>query len=453
MDTAALELVDLDTAEETDSLAEMEEAERERERRGPSSPFGSRLAQVRSFSVRRSLLLVKLHVQRRRKLALSLAVFLTAGIAANVFFKLELNAMYNYPLYTSQLNPVILAILFGIGLNVEIRCGKFDKEQDGRVNYFKCMLLLVLISFFDVAANVTELKSSDEMGKDAGPLSMLLAQCVIPFTMIFSVLLLRHRYNVLQIVSAVVILCGILVVVLPGSLATKSVVWTVVYSASRLPTSLNKVIKEYLFGRHAVSLLFVGFWEQTFNVAIGALSMLVCYPLIQGTPLREVPTVLLRGTWCALGRDSIEGDDCRHAPWLIPLFNLSAVVWMGSTLAVVKHGSATVAFLASAILIPLSDFFFASRSIFGKNAKVFHWFDIVGLLVIVSGMLAYGVGSVLQERRREREAAAAAVLATAAGGLQNRLGRENELPHRYDSDDVMEDSSDDRERLVDCTHA
>ena len=340
---------------------------------------------------------LKLHLLRRRRLVASLTVFLIAGIAANVLFKLELNAMYNYPLYTSQLNPIILAIFFGVGLNIEIR---YDNSIPWKEVLAFPMWKLVIVSLFDVTANVMELKSSDAMGKDAGPLSMLLAQCVIPFTMLFSFLLLRRRYGVFQIAGAVVILGGVLIVIVPpGVHASKSVLYTGLYAVSRMPTSLNKVIKEYIFLRHSLTVLFVGFWEQVFNVVTGALAMLFCWPVIQGVPLRDVPGVLLRGTWCAVGRNSLPTDDCAHAPWLIILFTVSAVIWMGSTLAVVKHGSATVAFLASAILIPLCDFFFASHAIFGKDAKTFHWYDFVGLIVILAGMVGYAIGSVQQEKK------------------------------------------------------
>lgn len=56
-------------------------------------------------------------------------------------------------------------------------------------------------------------------------------------------------------------------------------------------------------------------------------------------------------------------DQCSGAVWTVPAFNVCAIAWRLSTLMVIKHGSATLAFMANAVLLPISDMFFDDPAI------------------------------------------------------------------------------------------
>ena len=72
---------------------------------------------------------------------------------------------------------------------------------------------------------------------------------------------------------------------------------------------------------------------------------------------------------CATG---VPADQCSGAVWTVPAFNLCAIAWRLSTLMVVKHGSATLAFMANAVLLPICDMFFDEPSI-GAVPMIVPW--------------------------------------------------------------------------------
>lgn len=50
--------------------------------------------------------------KQKQALLLSLVLFCVTGVAANITFKLELNAMPNLPVFVAQLNPIIFTLVF-----------------------------------------------------------------------------------------------------------------------------------------------------------------------------------------------------------------------------------------------------------------------------------------------------------------------------------------------------
>ena len=62
-------------------------------------------------------------------------------------------------------------------------------------------------------------------------------------------------------------------------------------------------------------------------------------------------------------------EACGNAVWAVPLFNACGIAWRLSTLLVIRHGSATLAFMANALLLPVTDMFFDSSIIGNGHAR------------------------------------------------------------------------------------
>ena len=58
-------------------------------------------------------------------------------------------------------------------------------------------------------------------------------------------------------------------------------------------------------------------------------------------------------------------------------------------LLVTKHGSAATMVISSALALPITNLCFSSTFLLGSEAEPFSIFDIVGLVVVLSGFLVY----------------------------------------------------------------
>jgi drug/metabolite transporter (DMT)-like permease len=81
-----------------------------------------------------------------------------------------------------------------------------------------------------------------------GPMIILLQQSAIPISMVISKYLINAQYNKYQYVGAVIVACGIVVVLAPTISGGGDVVWAIVMMVSCVPMTLSSVYKEISLG-------------------------------------------------------------------------------------------------------------------------------------------------------------------------------------------------------------
>jgi len=259
---------------------------------------------------------------------------------------------------------------------------------------------------------------------------VLLSQSAIPISMMISKLFLKATYSLTQYLGAMIVCCGIIVVLTP-QLTGKStdednghsqVVWAVVNIISCIPMALSSVYKEKALQGQDIDVVYLNGWVSVFQ-------FILCIPLtipsafVVNLPLSELPQNLMDGFHCLMGRSSVymataalgaaaaasgsasgEGmdgmdgsmddtsyappeDHCARAPfyvWSYCIFNLLYNILI---VVILKYGSANIMYLGSTALVPLTNAAFAMPWLPGH--KPVKPTDLYGLIVIMLGITIY----------------------------------------------------------------
>jgi hypothetical protein len=99
---------------------------------------------------------------------------------------------------------------------------------------------------------------------------------------------------------------------------------------------------------------------------------------------------------CLMGYDSImeasadgavQPDECSMAYIYVPAYLSFNLVYNLLMVVILKHGSANILWMASTVIVPLSNVAFSLHFI--PNHQPMKFMDIVGLVIIMSGLLVY----------------------------------------------------------------
>mmetsp|Transcript_26600 Transcript_26600/g.83209 ORF Transcript_26600/g.83209 Transcript_26600/m.83209 type:complete len:452 (-) Transcript_26600:2912-4267(-) len=266
-----------------------------------------------------------------------------------------------------------------------------------------------------------------------GPMQTLLNQTVIPLTLFMSACFLGIRFNTPQCVGAFVILCGASVALVPsfvgegddegeskpdksvehgqhhgGDAATMvmkaSWVGPLIFFLSVVPAAFSNVYKEAAFNKVAHADVYIlTSVVSTLQVIIGfALLPLLALPGFGGEPVSELPLQMERGTRCFLGENSLHGDDCGSCsiswPVCVPRATLAMVnyivvnfVYNVLNLLVTKHASAALLVMSASLALPVSNLAFSIPALAGDAVEPVSSWNILGLLVVLTGFLIYRV--------------------------------------------------------------
>jgi len=122
-----------------------------------------------------------------------------------------------------------------------------------------------------------------------------------------------------------------------------------------------------------------------------ALPLLLPSAPLSNLAITNIPSNLWNGLMCFGGHDSVvtgdHPDSCGLAAVYMLLFLLFNIAYNMLLIIILKHGGTTVLYLSSTCLIPLSNFVFALD--FMPQHRSLGWSDIVGLVVIMSGLFIY----------------------------------------------------------------
>lgn len=141
--------------------------------------------------------------------------------------------------------------------------------------------------------------------------------------------------------------------------------------------------------------MYLNGWVAVFQFLI---AIPLCIPSSQvlNMPLSEIMPNMYGGMLCWMGIDSITPennphklplDDCRNAPTFVTIYLFFNVVYNFLIVVILKLGSANIMWMASTVIVPLSNVAFSLH--FMPGHRPLRFWDIIGLVVIMTGLIIY----------------------------------------------------------------
>jgi drug/metabolite transporter (DMT)-like permease len=230
-------------------------------------------------------------------------------------------------------------------------------------------------------------------------MQVLLNQLGIPLTMLASMVFLKSRFKVFQLVGAALIVSGIILAGLPFFLGTDDnpddgsfkpgnihVAAIIIFGCSQIPGSLSNVYKEMNMKDDDLNVFvtttYVSLWQMLLGFGL--------LPLVSGGfSLPEMKSQMVDGFVCYSGHNIFDDDDCESAFWTFTAYVLINFAYNVTLLNLTKHGSAVLLVMGSALALPLTNLAFTSETIMGDDVEPFSIYDLLGLLLVCVGFLIY----------------------------------------------------------------
>eukprot|EP00698_Gefionella_okellyi_P025947 TRINITY_DN9727_c0_g1_i1.p1 TRINITY_DN9727_c0_g1~~TRINITY_DN9727_c0_g1_i1.p1 ORF type:complete len:403 (+),score=77.37 TRINITY_DN9727_c0_g1_i1:101-1309(+) len=346
-------------------------------------------------------------------LTLTIAV-IVLGTVNRVMYKYVTIPMKQYTYFLSNFNATCYTILY-----FTIFFGRFfmkkitpDMLREARR---KSWWKILIIGTMDSLGNVLGLIGAAHL---SGPLIVLLPNGTILFTIIVSMIILKQRYNVWQLLGAGIILSGVFVTILPEVLGqtvqTAPFYFYLIYFFSTLPNAISFCLKELTFKVQKDLDLFV---VNSFGSGCQLVFTWLLFPIVAipgltpvYVPISELGQYLVRAAYC-FGGVNIDSqfpiDACHGAPILPVTYIVINLTWNICLLALLKKGGAFYMFIAITASMPIAENLFTINLPL-LTATPFSWFHIGGLLIILTGLIGYRVATYLKDKKaKEAEAATA----------------------------------------------
>eukprot|EP00599_Poterioochromonas_sp_BG-1_P002851 CAMPEP_0173142518 /NCGR_PEP_ID=MMETSP1105-20130129/6133_1 /TAXON_ID=2985 /ORGANISM="Ochromonas sp., Strain BG-1" /LENGTH=448 /DNA_ID=CAMNT_0014055919 /DNA_START=235 /DNA_END=1581 /DNA_ORIENTATION=- len=240
-------------------------------------------------------------------------------------------------------------------------------------------------------------------------LIVLVQQSAIPISMLISKYALNSTYSKMQYVGSSIVLFGIIVVLVPNFLGSDSsnvastsgpdplvqLIWLSVLVISCVPMCLSSVYKEKALGEVDIDIIYLNGWVAIFQFLI-AIPLCIPTSQVQNIPISEILPNMYDGFKCWMGINSVTAennpyqlplDDCSLAPLYVNTYLFFNVIYNFLIVVILKLGSANILYMASTVIVPLSNVVFSLKFIQGSQ-PLRKW-DIIGLLVIMTGLIIY----------------------------------------------------------------
>ncbi|KAK1269965.1 hypothetical protein QJS04_geneDACA006504 [Acorus gramineus] len=238
---------------------------------------------------------------RQSRIAVGSAVTVVLAVMNRVLYKLALVPMKQYPFFLAQVTTFGYVVIYFSILYVRFRAGIITKE----------MLALPKSSF--VAIGLLEaLGVAAGMSAGAmlpGPAIPILSQTFLVWQLLFSVLILRRKYSLNQILGCLLVAAGVVIAVTSGTtggefLSQIEFQWPALMVVSSAFQAGASILKEFIFidaTRRLQGRPVDIFVVNSFGSAFQALFVLILLPFLsnmRGIPLAELPTYLRNGAAC-----------------------------------------------------------------------------------------------------------------------------------------------------------
>lgn len=368
--------------------------------------------------------------EQNNLMILSSVGLLASSVGNNIFFKKMTNALPNYPFFLAQVTNMVYIPIFSGLVWYEI---KFTRHITWEMRAFPKSKFFVM-GLCDALAGMLMLVGGVHT---TGSYQALLANTVIPVTMILSCAVLGTRFTCMQCMGALTILIGAGVVLGPSFLhsdtsdsAVNSLVFNGIFVVSTVPQAFSAVYKDLVFSDEMQIKMDVNYlqaWVAVWQLGLGMLLIpLNTLSFLGATRVSwsQLLPSLVNGGKCMAGINSITQhciprhallsttasayatpfssssllptsialgpcDACTEVTWVIVsvylLFNMTMAVM---TVLVIKHGSASLMYMVATLRLPLLQMFF-SLELIQQPPDTIRWNDIVGLLLTMAGLVAY----------------------------------------------------------------
>ena len=316
-----------------------------------------------------------------------LTVFVLSGTGTNLALRLLLNRMRGFQFFVIQ-SSCLMYIPF---------CGSFLIVDAFRKRMRLRLILnrevnkrFLFMAFLDCVANFLVICGAAHTNL---AFQTLIPQAVIPISMLLGSVFLGSTFTYWQIGGAATVMCGVVIVCVPtlfggSTTASTSIFWASMLLLSNVTLSLSALVKELVLHHRSrdvpVSYL---------NTAVSCLQLMMGFILaplgLAGVRPDQLGSQLRDGYHCLLG--SLPGhDECENGslPEYIT-FCLLMFAMNISLLFVVRHGSSSIMYAASALVLPLSNLANTFPGIMGPSASPLDTFTLMGLGPILIGILMY----------------------------------------------------------------
>eukprot|EP01120_Amphizonella_sp_Union-15-10_P001745 TRINITY_DN11894_c0_g1_i1.p1 TRINITY_DN11894_c0_g1~~TRINITY_DN11894_c0_g1_i1.p1 ORF type:complete len:413 (-),score=20.58 TRINITY_DN11894_c0_g1_i1:17-1255(-) len=260
----------------------------------------------------------------------------------------------------------------------------------------------VLMGAMDGLGNIISLIAQPNV---SGPMTILMNQTIILFSMIVSMILLNARYNYWQVWSCFTVIMGALVS-LTNTLAghgtgQSKLFFCILMAGSNIPSAISFALKEKIFKMQPdLDVFVVNSLASTFQLVLWPVfvPITLLFDQTHGLPLLKYVEY---GFKCFVGGVLPElpgngNQDCSPNPW--PYFvYISINLFFNITLLVLlKSSSSLLAFLALTALLPVSVIlFYFNWPLLGTTTIDSYAF--IGLVMILVALVVYRLASVVKE--------------------------------------------------------
>lgn len=331
-------------------------------------------------------------------LALAFLLMLLFQLGNRVFGRLETYPMHNYPIFMNMLSTVIyIPISFAYIWPMLAFTNTISQEQQDIPKY-----KFGVMGFYDSLAGIMQTFAVNYISSSST--IVLVQQSAIPISMAISKIALQAQYTFAQYLGASVVLLGIVVVLIPTFTATPNqssqtsdsafqLVWIFILVISCVPMCLSSVYKEKALGETEIDVVYLNGWVAVFQFLF-AIPLCIPSALVINMPITEIIPNMKGGALCWMGINSIledspgiSKDDCSSAPLFVSLYLGFNIIYNILIVVILKHGSANILWMASTVIVPLSNVAFSLKFV-PEHQPLRSW-DIVGLFIIMIGLVLY----------------------------------------------------------------
>jgi uncharacterized membrane protein len=328
-------------------------------------------------------------------LAIAFVMMIVFQLGNRIFGKLQTFPMHNYPLFMNMMSSVIYVPLSFLYI-LPVQWFTKDIITKDQTNIPKYQF--AVMGFLDSVAGIMAVFAINYITNSS--IIVLVQQSAIPISMVISRITLNARYTMNQYIGAGIVLLGIGAVLLPTFFAPASAAagssqlpWIALLIFSCIPMCLSSVYKEKALGEVDIDVIYMNGWVAIFQT-LAAIPL--CFPsaYIIGLNMDQIWPNMYEGFLCWFGMNSIaiaEGslqvDDCTMAPLYVNIYLFFNVVFNVLIIVILKHGSANIMWMASTVIVPLSNVAFSLN--FMPNHTTLHPADWAGLGIIMSGLVIY----------------------------------------------------------------
>lgn len=320
--------------------------------------------------------------------------------------------MHNYDLFLSS---ILLATIFNCVYwpIVWFRI-LFTKQITREMRQFPWYKFFIMGVLDCIAATIATLIA----GYVNGPVNVVVSQVVILSNMVLSFFYLGSRYNVMHVGGMMIVLIGIGIDVFPlfmdaadhmrsdnsgssgsggsGSGAKQEYSWylILILICNSLPMAASNCYKERCLKDANLDIWYtqawVMFWQLIFGIVTFPIILLRLPAPYTSISIHELPHHLWSGVKCAAGRNTLPDDMCEGFYWVLLVFIFFNLSFSYCMLYVFKHGSSTLAVIAGAARIALSNIGFLIPVLAGEaTMSRLTPFDIEAVVFQMIGVVMY----------------------------------------------------------------